>query len=368
MSNNYTYEIKQHIQEIFDMLANERDKTVSLGLQLTTKCMNDCSYCGSDRHDRVTEINFDLLKSYIVLYKNHAIKLGKNFSVGLDGADNFLYSHFDELVQWLFDNNIVYYIKCNASTLTKDRADRLLATNCDYILITVCGDSKVHDSLRGLDTYDMVCKKTKMAVGKGLKVVWNLTVGSFNIVSIYSILKEIPSMGLDGFSENRLCRSGLANNTGFKELSPIEWRAFLKTLLALWILIGDDRFPLEFRDTLWVPLLVEEGLLDLSKFQDKGNSLGCDLDTNYACVSVDGHIKGCLTLEAAAKEVNARRNIIKFFPSDKASLFFTSDIQHAPFSVCKECDYYRFCRGCAAITLANTGNINNQDPQCWVGR
>lgn len=360
--------IRAYIQEIFESSAKHRDETVSLGLQLTTKCMNDCSYCGADRHDRTTEIDFNILKSHITRYKAYADKIGKGFSVSLDGADNFLYSHFDDLVQWLFGNNIPYYAKCNASTLTSARAERLLETGCDYVRFTVCGDADTHNMLRGLDTYEMVCKKTKMANVIGLPVVWNLTVGDDNINAIYRVLKDVSSMGLDGLMENRMYRAGNANNDTYKELHPLEWRAFLKTLLDIWILLGDEKFPLEFRDTLWVPLLVEEGLLDLSKFPKNENSLGCGLDTHYACVSVDGHIKGCLTLEAAAKEVESRQNIIKFYPSDKTSLFFTKDISYARFSKCKDCMYHRFCRGCAAVTLANTGDINNQDPQCWVTR
>lgn len=365
MPNDYPYDIKDHIQEMFEISARHRDDDVSLGLQLTTKCMNDCSYCGADRHDRVTEVDFDLLKAHITKYKDHATKIGKGFSVSLDGADNFLYSHFDDLIQWLFEHNIPYFAKCNASTLTLARADRLLETGCEYIRLTVCGDADAHDALRGLDTYEMVCKKTKMATTIGLPVVWNLTVGTDNIDAIYRVLKDVPDMKLCGLMENRMYRAGNANSETYKELSPQEWRTFLMTLLRVWVLLGDEKFPLEFRDTLWVPLLVEEGLLDLSVFPEKGNSLGCGLDTHYACISVDGHVKGCLTLEAVAKEVDSRQNIIKFYPSDKTSLFFTKDIGYN-YGHCRECKYYQFCRGCAAITLGSTGSINNQDPQCWV--
>lgn len=363
----YPTHIKEFIQTLFESIAAQHGNTVSLGLQLTTKCMNDCSYCGADRHDRVTEIDFDLLKSHIIRYKEYATKMQKEFLVGLDGADNFLYSHFDELIQWLFDNNIAYFAKCNASTLTEARATRLLETKCKYVRLTVCGTSDKHNALRGLDTYDIVVKKTKMAADKGLAVIWNLTVGADNLASIFQVLKDIPSMQLSGLMENRIYKAGNANQSTYAELQPLEWRRFLQTMLNNWIAVGDEKFPLQFRDSLWVPFLVEEGLLDISNFANNENSFGCGLDAHYACIAVDGHIKGCLTLEAAAKEVNSQQHIIKFVPNDNSTLFFTKDIKYE-YSHCKRCEYYRFCRGCAAVTLANTGNINNQDPQCWVGR
>ena len=115
-----------------------------------------------------------------------------------------------------------------------------------------------------------------------------------------------------------------------------------------------------------MPFLVERGLLQLDKFPDDVN-LGCGLSSHYACLDVVGYVKGCLTLESAAKELSVETARIKFYPSgDK--LFFTKDVKFAHNSYCEKCKFYRFCRGCAAVTLANTGNINAQDPQCWLDK
>lgn len=360
----YDLAFKAHIQNIFAQRAASYANMISLECELTTRCLNDCSYCGADIYEQQGEVDFGVLTGHLKAYAAHARETGLNFVVSLVGGDPFLYTRFDELLVFLAENNIRYFVKCNASTLTRKRAARLKETGCLSLKMTFYGEAPVHDAHRGLDTLKLLEERSKMARSLGLPVVWHLSVGKENLESVRRSLPYIHSLHLDGVAEGRVGQLGrLAEDADFEDLTPQEWRGFLLDLLHYYYRHRADGFNLAFRDKLWVPLLVEEGLLDLEPLRGKGIRLGCDLFANGATVDFRGYLKGCGLLESAEKQV-------VFHPGMAQRAVYlsreTAALQEG--SVCATCHYHDFCRGCRALALAHTGDVNAQDPHCWLNR
>lgn len=361
---SYDPAFKSHIQDLFAYRISFFQKTLSLECELTTRCLNNCSYCGADIYAQQGELDFGVLRGHLQAYSAHARESGMELMVSLVGGDPFLYTHFDALLTYLSENGISYLVKGNASTLTRKRAMRLKKTGCSYIKLTFYGEQAMHDAHRGLDTLQLLEERSKLAQSIGLPVVWHMSVGKENLESVRRSFSRIHSLKIDGISEGRIGRIGqLADDADFEELTPLEWRGFLLDLLHFRYRHQGEGFNLVFRDKLWVPLLVEEGLLDLSPFHGKGIRLGCDLFANGATVDFRGYLKGCGLLESAGKQV-------VFYPGEEKRPIYLSGetAMLGKGTVCAMCSYHDFCRGCRAMALGHAGDVNAQDPHCWLHR
>lgn len=354
--------LKSAIQNIFAQRINAYAQSLTLECELTTRCLNNCSYCGADIREQQGEVDFDVLAGHLQAYAGHARAQGLNFGVILVGGDPALYSRFDELLTYLAVNGIRYFVKGNASTLSQKRAARLRETGCEGIKLTCYGEAEMHNAHRGLDTFKLLVERTNLARAHGLPVAWHLSVGKENLASVRRLLPFIASIHLAAVTEGRIGRFGrLAGDADFVDLTPQEWRDFLLELLHFHQ--RNPGFNLAYRDKLWVPLLVEEGLLDLEPFRGQGIRLGCDLFSAMATVDFRGYLKGCGLIESTAKQVVFRPG------AEKRAVYLARDsarIEEG--STCAVCTYRDFCRGCRAITLAHTGNVHDQDPQCWMNR
>lgn len=366
----YSESFKNYVQTVIGQKISSFNKVVNLECSLTTECLNDCSYCAADIRGEQGEIDFDVLIKHIENYKSYAELNRSKFLVALVGADNFLYSKFNELVEYLGQHKIKYYVKGNASTLTKVRALKLKETGCLMIRLTVYGEPEIHNANRGLDTFDLLVERTLMTKEIGLPVLWHLSVGAENIESMKRLIPFVQSLGLDGVTEGRIARAGAAADHKFTDLTPSQWKEFLLYVLQYYYNKDEpNKFNIQFRDKLWIPLLVEEGLLDLSKFENNTFRCGCDTVTDLATIDFRGYIKGCALFESCAQAATPGTNVIKFIPNNEKKVFVAKEnATQLNNSFCSKCDYFNFCRGCRAITLANTGDLNAQDPQCWIMR
>ena len=360
----YDDDFRVRIQDIFAQRIAAFSRSVMLECELTTRCLNDCSYCGADIREQQGEVDFGVLTGHLTAYAAHAEEKGSEFMVSLVGGDPVLYSQFDALLTFLAERGLRYIVKGNASTLSRKRAERLQVTGCVGLKLTCYGDEEMHNAHRGLDTFRLLADRTNLARSLGLPVVWHLSVGKENLDAMRRALPVIRDMNLEGISEGRIGKIGrLADAGDYDEMTPQAWREFLLDLLHFYHQHRFAGFNLGFRDKLWVPLLVEEGLLDLAPFRGQGIRLGCDLYSDMATVDFRGYLKGCGLIESAQKQV-------VFHPAaEKRTVYLASETTTLnPDSVCAACDYRDFCRGCRAITLASTGDMNAQDPQCWVNR
>jgi radical SAM protein with 4Fe4S-binding SPASM domain len=356
--------VKPHIQAIFAQKIEFYRRAAFLECELTTRCLNNCSYCGADIFGEQGEVDFDVLTGHLRSYARHARDHDLSLTVSLVGGDPLLYSRLEDLLRFLEEDHFAFFVKANASTLSQQRIEQLAAAGSQGVKLTCYGEPEVHDRHRGLDTYEWLVKRTAAARAAGLKVAWQLSVAKENLDSMRRLLPALAKLALDGIAEGRVGRIGrLAGDQDFADMTPAEWRAFLLDLLHAYLQHGPATFPLGFRDKLWVPLLVEEGLLDLEPFKGGGIQLGCDLFGYLATVDFRGYLKGCGLIESVGQRATFHP------PRERGAVYFARDNMHlAADSVCVACQFADFCRGCRAMAHAHTGDPDGQDPHCWLQR
>ncbi|CAK0762116.1 hypothetical protein CCP3SC15_2820002 [Gammaproteobacteria bacterium] len=357
----YDQAYQAHIQHLFAQRIAAYPKSVLLECELTTRCLNNCSYCGADIREEKGEVDLDLLSRHLRAYAAYAKEKGSDLRVILVGGDPVLHGRFDELLGFLAANGIRYGVKGNASTLSRKRLERLKETGCMGVKLTCYGEAEVHDAHRGFDTFNLLVTRSRLARALGLAVIWHLSVSKENLDSLRRLPPFLHAMNLNAITEGRVGKLGrLAKDATFTDITYQEWRDFLLDLLHFHHRHWRQGFTLAFRDKLWVPLLVEEGLLDLEPFRGNGIRLGCDLAGDMATVDFRGYLKSCGLLEAVSKW---------YFTLGERTVFLAKETMGSTTgAACSRCLYHDFCRGCRAITLANTGRIDEQDPHCWVNR
>ncbi|MBU0971611.1 MAG: radical SAM protein [Proteobacteria bacterium] len=359
MRNNAQF--KTHIKQLFLAKSLGEKFSLRLELELTNDCRNNCSYCGVHHRTGISEIDFNDLTAFLRKMQAVAWEKRQQFLVTLCGGDPLLYTRFESLVSWLKDANIPFTIKANTATMSGRAIALLKETGCKGVRFTLFGDPSTHDANRGLDTHGLLTEKTRQVKVSGIPVMWNLTVGKNNLDQTLSSLPLVKAAGLDGVTIGRLARLGvLENKDNFEDMAPDHFRKFLVQVLEFYYAHYQDGFSLLFKEKLWLPLLIEEGLLEFSPGNLKKMALGCEACGKHLTVNQKGRILSCgllplLELGSITTDPEGIPDLLTHRP-------LTSETQTG----CSPCAYHAACKGCRAIALANAGDLYAKDPQCWI--
>jgi radical SAM protein with 4Fe4S-binding SPASM domain len=352
---------KDHITQLFRQRANDKKKVFSIELLLTNRCHNACPYCGAYTGSKPAEIDFEILRSFLVNSAHHLRGRGIEPVIALCGGDPLKYTFFGNLVLLLNKLKLPFLVKGNPSTMTADRAALLKRSGCIGVKMTLFGNETTHNRNRGPDTLAVLVDKTGLLKSLKIPVIWHLSVGKSNLAETVEMLPFIARVNPDGITMGRIAKMGkLQDSSDFEDLSPAEYRHFLLAILDFYRRHGGNGFNLLFRDKLWVPLLAEEGLLETEGMAPDGPTLGCDAYTNNLTIDNRGNVVPCGGL------VSEIIGPMSAYVDAPERLFGQPPLSMQEPSICHSCRYGPVCRGCRAMALANTGGIYNKDPQCWV--
>jgi radical SAM protein with 4Fe4S-binding SPASM domain len=356
-----TQAFKDHITENFRERMAGDSAIFCLDLELTSRCENGCPYCGAFAGGGVHDIDYERLQRFLKTAGDHLPQSCTNLLVTLCGGDPLLYPLFGNLVMLLHRLDIPFLVKGNASTITADKADFLQRHGCAAVKMTLFGNKKTHNLNRGKDTLDVLTSKTKLLQSCGIPVIWHLSICPENLDETLDMLPFIREQKPDGVTIGRLARIGrMDQNVAYSDFTPDTYRKFLLAVLDFYRRHYKDGFNLQFREKLWVPLLVEEGLLEQPPEGSERLVCGCDAygpgftvsnrEEILLCGLMPTHTIGTLTELTDNPERMATHATLD--PTQPAT--------------CHDCRFTPVCRGCRAIALAHSGNLYDKDPQCWV--
>lgn len=377
MNNQYNTlktdsQFKSYIQSLYDLKINSFKNEALLEIELTGKCRVNCEYCGIYSGEEAGELDLDRLMEFILTFRMLANDSGfKIVSLSLSGGDPLLYSHYREFVDFLTKRDIPFGLKANPSSITGKEVSFLKESSCQAVKMTFMGKRTVHNRYRGIDTFDTLVEKTKLLKSNSIPVVWHYTVGKFNIdnLDVDETLDSVMAAAPDALSLGRIARIGRLGNAeeSFPDFTPLEFKAFLTTVLYFLYKNRQHGFNLMFREKLWVPLLCELGLLnleDLGSTQNEKVCLGCDAYSRVVTVNYKGKLLLCGLLPSYQYgSIYENSNSIK-------KILFRRPLTLGPSSPCHSCSFRLFCRGCRGIAFAAggsaAGSLYIKDPQCWV--
>ena len=137
-----------------------------LDLVLTNRCQLRCKYCFVEKRDK--EIPFEILMEVLSDAEKTPIT-----RLGLDGGEPLLYSHIEELLDYLNGNPYFKVIILSTNTLLLPKYIEKLPENT-VLQLSIDGRKHVTDYLRGKGVYDSVIKclellkETNLTYGLGM--------------------------------------------------------------------------------------------------------------------------------------------------------------------------------------------------------
>ncbi|PKK88679.1 MAG: hypothetical protein CVV64_17710 [Candidatus Wallbacteria bacterium HGW-Wallbacteria-1] len=384
-----------------------------LEVELTTRCGNNCPYCGNSSGDangtgegniNGTDLPFEELKRII----QGSIDAGSPpDQISLAGGDPFLHPHFREIVSYIGERKIPLQIKANTSTFTESMGIHLRESGCRVVKFTLFGGAGHHDGNRGSDTFDSLLEKSRLAVEQGFMVIWNLTIGAGMLDDALETLPMALQYGVSGVTLARLAPIG--RNIGMDRIhgkdensgviTPAEYRDFLLKLLKFQMDVLPSGFQIFFKEKLWLPLLVEEGLIDLPTLRssvkcsgsdsagDAVSSSICDSVGESVCESVGEKAEGyssqpCFGCEAygVSLALTPEGDILPCGLMRTVNMGNIRDFDQFPWSIsrdyldfkgpksCSGCEFLALCRGCRGAAMGTSLDQHAPDPQCWVAQ
>ena len=352
-------DFKQGVKQQFLLRSIGAKQSRFMELELTRACGNRCSYCGAAPSNDCGELDFSKAVHALEQARNQAVAENRRLLVSLCGGDPVLYSHFHDLTAWMGRQGIHYGIKANPGTLTQELGRQLKENGCAWVRFTLFGDAELHQAHRRGETHEILIQSTHLLRELDMPVAWNLTLGRMNLDATLESLPLVRSMGLTGVTLGRLARIGrLDKESGGGDIEPAAYREFLMAVLAFYQAQGPKAFPLGFKEKLWFPLLVEEGILEFDIRDLSRMVLGCSAQDRCLTLGVDGQWQACGLIPFPVP--GAVETPPWTLPGAAGLGFFEEQ------SECRGCPHYYGCRGCRALALANGNGIHGRDPQCWV--
>lgn len=160
-------------------LLRER-KPLIVAFGVTNTCNKDCAYCVSGRG--LTERRLE--KDEFVKIFEELENLGTEI-ISFSGGEPLLREDIDEIVSYGKSKN--FYVSLNSNgSLVREKKD--VVENLDQLTLSIEGDKKTHDKIRGKGSFKEVTQAVETAKDMGVAVKLAPTVNKYNWNKIESLL------------------------------------------------------------------------------------------------------------------------------------------------------------------------------------
>lgn len=348
---------QNYITNIFIEKSKEFNNNNILEIELTNKCSIGCFYCGAIDSPKLYALDFDTLCHTIIKYTQSRTARNITPHLSFTGGDPLEYQHIEKLVHFISERHIPFNFKLNPSTASVETQKLLANAGCGFVKLTFMG-IRSQAKYRNKDTLEDLRSVTRGFLADNIPVVWHLSIGDFNREDLLASLGFILENKVTAISIGRLAQIGRLKETRYPiNIAPEVFKAFLKEVLLFFYNNKRYGFNLAFKEKLWVPFLIEEGILDAEKLMQPGTRLGCDAGERLLVLTYAGELLPCGLLP--------ERVLARLEDTD-----FTNHINCLPVAYplpgkdpCLSCSYCEVCRGCRGV-LEGANAV--KDPQCWL--
>ncbi len=325
---------------------------------ITEKCDQRCKHCYifNGRNQSENELSIDILKDILKDFIFTCKKMEKIPILTITGGDPLLYPNVWEFFEALKENNIKFSILGNPFHLDAKVAKALKNLGCYNYQMSIDGIKSTHDFIRKSGSFDETLKKVKVLNDAKIHSSIMTTVSKLNIDEIPDLIPILVKAKVKNFGFARYC----PNPNDFDSMvSPDEYKAFLEKMWKVFVKYKDNGTRFALKDHLWKLFLYEKGLFDIS-YEEDFIVDGCHCGITHMTILPDGTVYACRRCESPIGKVPQQSLYDIFF--GKA---LDSYRQYDKFEKCNNCELFKFCRGCPAVSKCVTGNFYAPDPQCW---
>lgn len=305
-------------------------------LEVTGRCNLSCNYCY-----RSDSAKLDLEEPSLILDQLSEIR--PHF-ITVSGGEPLLLENLFDLANDLKQVCKKLFLTTNGTLVQKFPKDNFKIF--DNVQISLDGDKKTHDSLRGDGSFEKVINAARYLNGV-VPVSFLCTISQANyhqVETISQIARDVGVLPTIG----RMC--GFSRNDPIPLCEPLVLKKVLEDAACCGV-SNDD--PLNF----WF-----NGKKKLLSRQNKVLG-GCTAGIAEVAISPEMDIFPCVKLRIPAG--NLKDQSIKDIWLNSPLLANLRNWNNLK-GFCTKCEYVSICRGCRADAWARTGDCMAMDPLCWV--
>ena len=319
--------------------------------EITLRCNLKCIHCGSSAENnqgRENELCFDECVKVI----DDLVKLNVEH-ITLSGGEPFLCDFWENLAKYIVNKNIKLGIVTNG-TLINSKIINILThlPITPEIGISIDGNSKIHDEIRGIaGSFEKSIKSLKNLIDNNIPCSVITSVSKKNFLSLQNIYDILKSKKIYTWQIQAALPIGRMSNN--KDLI-LDEDDFIKLVQFIVKCREDNTIKVKAGDNLGYYCSLEHKLRD---FIWKG----CSAGISTIDIKSNGDVTGCLALQNIPPEGNIRnRSIIDIWKDNSLFLFNRNFKKENLKGKCKLCKFGTLCKGgCSALSSCYSGEFRN---------
>ncbi len=296
----------------------------------------------------------DMLKAWSGSY---GIRFSPSFSI--TGGEPFLRSDLFQIIEKIRDKGFEIYLLTNGILIDKEKAETLSGLGVKGVQVSIEGPEKIHDSVRGRNSFASSIKGVMYLLESGLRVTLNVTLSEINAEYFTEIISIANSAGVQRLGFSRLVPSGRGAGLADKMLDKEQAKEIYREIFSL------NAGELEIVTGDPVAAQMSAGVL-----KDNGSvpTAGCAAGVSGLTILSDGTVTPCRRMPIPIG--NAIRDSLREIWAASGVLDTLRDKSRYN-GKCGSCERWAQCRGCRAIAYAYSqikgeGDFLSEDPQCFI--
>lgn len=330
---------------------------------ITNACDQRCRHCyiyNGDGMDSAAGASWQDMEDILANIKDFGRRFDRLPYLFVTGGDPLLHPLFWNLTERLAAGGIPYTILGNPFHLTPAVCARLRQTGCEQYQLSLDGLERTHDRMRKPGSFQETLARLPMLKQAGISTVVMATVSAVNLAEMVPLMELLSQHETDLFAFARFCDTGSRGGNG---IEPLAYRNLLDEMyrLAQELPARGSAMRLSFKDHLWTLYTFEEGLFQIPETAVSGIIYdGCHCGASHLTILPDGTVYACRRMESPVGNALSDK-LTDIWLSDRMERY--RDFQ--AFEKCSGCELLAWCRGCPAVSAAETGGFYAADPQCW---
>ncbi|MBL7078488.1 radical SAM protein [Candidatus Shapirobacteria bacterium] len=327
--------------------------------EITLACNLRCVHCGVNAaFARESELS---LKDCLMICQQ--LKEIKTKYITLMGGELFLRKDWETIARKIRQLGMKLTIVSNGWFIDRAMIKKLKELNLYHLVISLDGEEKVHDYIRGVKgAFGRAAKAIDLGLEAGVRVGIITTLSRFNLFELKKIRRFVLDRrgALKWQVQVASCHGG--------RMKPQD-RLSLKEFYFLGAFINETMKKYSF---LACPLMGAHDIGYYSRYFDRITEYnhrfweGCTAGVNTLGISSNGNVKGCLSLSDEFIEDNIKnRSLVEIWYDPKAFVMNRHFKKRFLKGFCAHCPHKESCEGgCSDLACSFSGSAYS-DPYCF---
>lgn len=332
--------------DVFPDQKNYLSAPESVHLAITHRCNYKCPSCYVD-----DSIENELTTAEIKVLIDNMAEM-KVFQLAIGGGEPFLRDDLIGIVRYTRQKGIIPNITTNGSLITEDIASEL-SGHIGQIQVSINGHNReLHESAREKGSFDAVLRSMDILRKSKIHFGINTLISRDNINEIEEIIAFAVQQGAVSINLLRPKPSKLDDRWYKKsKLTSEDYKTVHKAIKSV---LG--KYPIRITIDCALSFLMN---VESTNSLQKHGIYGCSGARRFLSIRPDGSAYPCSLIDSycGGNIKNGLKDVWEGFDE-----FRNTQLK----GKCGVCETKRYCSGCRAISLYETGDVTSEDQGCFI--